>query len=103
MNALNVRVKADISLPINQPDYMGRVFSADALVNAAKNMQDVPIVVNGIEIGVVEAAYVSSVSDTKINLRVYGRIEEGDVACKVSCNDSNVITECVIEEVSLFG
>ena len=102
MTATNIRTTFEIPVNINTPDQFGRILSEDAVVEAVRHMEGVPICVGVRNIGVVEAAYISSVQDNCVTVRVFGNIPRGGISYMKNDQDNMGSSSIDISEVYLF-
>lgn len=101
MRTQNIKVTIDMPIPINRPDLNGYVYTEEAVLAATKNISGKPLRYNDEIIGTIEAAYISSVADDHMNLRVFGIIPFGGTWCHhvQLAEDGETITSYEIQGV----
>ena len=97
-----IKITIDMPIRINSPDKYGRVLSEEAATEAVRHMEGVPICVGVRNIGVVEAAYISSVQDNCVNIRVFASIPHGGISYMESRQSGEDSPHIDISEVYLF-
>lgn len=81
MRTQDINITIDMPIPIGKPDLNGYVYTEEAVLAATKNLSEKPLRYNDDIIGYVKAAYISSVSEDHMNLRIFAVASFGGTWC----------------------